>query len=75
MSVNLVFYINGGTPSGGVWEQGAEENILTKEGWSDGRVEWNLRDLYISPLIIRAYSTTGGEEEPEEVIGSNARGK
>jgi hypothetical protein len=23
----------------GVSEQGAEENICTKEGWSDGRVE------------------------------------
>jgi hypothetical protein len=23
----------------GVWEQGAEENIWTEEGWNDGRVE------------------------------------
>jgi hypothetical protein len=23
----------------GVWEQGVEENIWTKEGWSDGKVE------------------------------------
>jgi hypothetical protein len=23
----------------GVWEQGAEENIWTEEGWSDGRLE------------------------------------
>jgi hypothetical protein len=29
----------GGTKTEGVWEQGVEENIWTKEGWSDGRVE------------------------------------
>jgi hypothetical protein len=23
----------------GIWEQGAEENIWTEEGWSDGRTE------------------------------------
>jgi hypothetical protein len=29
----------GGTQTEGVWEQGAEENILTEEGWGDGRME------------------------------------
>jgi hypothetical protein len=35
----MVSDIKGGTYTEGVWEQGAEENIWTKEGWSDGRVE------------------------------------
>jgi hypothetical protein len=30
---NLVFDIKGGTWTEGVWQQGAEENIWTKEGW------------------------------------------
>jgi hypothetical protein len=27
------------TPTEGVWEQGAEEDIWTEEGWGDGRME------------------------------------
>jgi hypothetical protein len=30
---NLVCDIKGGTYTEGVWEQGIEENIWTKEGW------------------------------------------
>jgi hypothetical protein len=36
---NLVSDIKGETKTGGVWEQGAEENIWTKVGWSDGKLE------------------------------------
>jgi hypothetical protein len=36
---NLVSDIKGGTLTEGVWEQGAEEDIWTEEGWSDGRME------------------------------------
>jgi hypothetical protein len=38
-----------------VWEEGAEENIWTKERWSDGRKLQNeeLHSLYSSPSIIR----------------------
>jgi hypothetical protein len=36
---NLVSDIKGGTYTEGVWEQGAEEDIWTEEGWGDGRVE------------------------------------
>jgi hypothetical protein len=32
---NLVSNIKGGTDSEGSWEQGAVEDILTEEGWSD----------------------------------------
>jgi hypothetical protein len=39
MGGNLVPNIKGGTRSEAVWEQGAEENILTEERWSDGRLE------------------------------------
>jgi hypothetical protein len=35
----LVSDIKCGTYTEGVREQGAEEDIWTKEGWSDGRVE------------------------------------
>jgi hypothetical protein len=35
----MVSNIKGETQTEGVWEQGAEENIWTKEGWSDGRME------------------------------------
>jgi hypothetical protein len=35
----MVSDIRGGTETEGVSEQGVEENIWTKEGWSDGRVE------------------------------------
>jgi hypothetical protein len=46
------------TKTEGVREQGAEENILTKVGWSDGRVKklYNeeLHNLYSSPRIIRS---------------------
>jgi hypothetical protein len=37
--LNLVSDIKGGTWTEGVWEQGAEEDIWTEEGGSDGRVE------------------------------------
>jgi hypothetical protein len=30
--------IKGGAQTEGVWEQGVEEHIWTKEGWSDGRL-------------------------------------
>jgi hypothetical protein len=36
---NLVSDIKGGTQTEGVWEQGAEEDIWTEEGWSDWRME------------------------------------
>jgi hypothetical protein len=36
---NLVSDIKGRTYTEGVWEQGVEENIWTKEGWSDRRLE------------------------------------
>jgi hypothetical protein len=36
---NIVSDIKGGTFTEIFWEQGAEENIWTQEGWSDGRVE------------------------------------
>jgi hypothetical protein len=36
---NFVSDIKGGTQTEGVWEQGAEKDIWTEEGWSDGRVE------------------------------------
>jgi hypothetical protein len=54
---NLVSEIKGGTQTKGVWEQNAEENILTEEGWNG--MLWRkprneeLRDLYSSPSIIR----------------------
>jgi hypothetical protein len=35
----MVFDIKGGTQSEGVSEQGAEENIWSKERWSDGTLE------------------------------------
>jgi hypothetical protein len=31
--------IKGGTWAVSVWEQGAEEDIWTEEGWGDGRME------------------------------------
>jgi hypothetical protein len=36
---NLVSDIKEGTYTEGVWEQGAEEDIGTEEGWGDGRME------------------------------------
>jgi hypothetical protein len=36
---NLVWDIKGGTETEDIWEQGAEENIRTEEGWSYGKVE------------------------------------
>jgi hypothetical protein len=36
---NMVSDIKGGTLTEGVWEQGAEENIWTKEGWSAERMQ------------------------------------
>jgi hypothetical protein len=36
---NLVSDIKGGTQTEVVWEQGAEEDIWTNEGWGDGRVK------------------------------------
>jgi hypothetical protein len=36
---NLVSDTTGGTYTERVWEQGVEDDIRTKEGWSDGRVE------------------------------------
>jgi hypothetical protein len=36
---NLVSDIKEGTQTEGVWEQGVEENIWTKERWSDRRLE------------------------------------
>jgi hypothetical protein len=36
---NSVSDIKGGTQTEGVWEQGAEENIWTEEGWSDRRLK------------------------------------
>jgi hypothetical protein len=36
---NLISDIKGGAQTEGVWEQGAEEDIWTEEGWGDGRVE------------------------------------
>jgi hypothetical protein len=36
---HLVSDIKGGTQTEGVWEQGAEEDIWTEEGWGDGRME------------------------------------
>jgi hypothetical protein len=54
---NLVFDIKGGTQTDGVWEQGAEKDIWTEEGWdeeSGGKLHnEELRDLYSSPCIIR----------------------
>jgi hypothetical protein len=35
----LVSDIKGGTQTGVVWKQGAEENVSTKEELSDGSVE------------------------------------
>jgi hypothetical protein len=35
----LVSDVKGGTETGGVWKQGAEENMWTEEEESDGRVE------------------------------------
>jgi hypothetical protein len=63
---NLVSDIKRGTYTEGVWEQGAE-NILTEEGWSDGRVEKmhneELRDSYSSPSIIRTMYEMAKEKE------------
>jgi hypothetical protein len=39
MVVKLVSDIKGWTQTEGVWEQGAEEDIWTEEGWMDGMVE------------------------------------
>jgi hypothetical protein len=39
MIVKFVSDIKGRTQKEGVWEQGAEEDILTEEGWSDKRME------------------------------------
>jgi hypothetical protein len=36
---NLVSEIKGGTQTEGVWQQGAEEDIWTKEGWGGRREE------------------------------------
>jgi hypothetical protein len=36
---NLASDIKGGTKTQSVWEQGAEEDIWTEEGWRDGRME------------------------------------
>jgi hypothetical protein len=39
-----------------VFENGAEKNILTEQGWSDRRLEkaaYKLHNLYSSPSIIR----------------------
>jgi hypothetical protein len=36
---NLASDIKGGTHTKGIWEQGAEENIWTEEGWGDRRLE------------------------------------
>jgi hypothetical protein len=53
---NLVFDIKGGTYTEGVVEQGAEENIWTEEGWSDGSLvktaQRELHNLYFSPSKI-----------------------
>jgi hypothetical protein len=38
---NLVSDIKGETQTEGVWEQGAEEDIWTEEGWGDGRMDKN----------------------------------
>jgi hypothetical protein len=35
----MVSDIKGGTSVQDAWDQGPEENIWTKEGWNDGRVE------------------------------------
>jgi hypothetical protein len=35
----MVYDIKGGTQNQDVREKGAEVNIWTQEGWSDGRVE------------------------------------
>jgi hypothetical protein len=35
----LLICFNYGFDTDGVWEQGAEEHIWTKEGWCDGRLE------------------------------------
>jgi hypothetical protein len=48
---SLACDIKGETWTEGVWEQDAEENIWTEEGWIDRRVE--KIDLYSSPGIIR----------------------
>jgi hypothetical protein len=37
--LRLVSDIKGGTQTEGEWEQGAEEDIWTEEGWGDGRME------------------------------------
>jgi hypothetical protein len=36
---NVSFNVKGGTQTEGVWEQGAEEDSLTDEGWGDGNVK------------------------------------
>jgi hypothetical protein len=38
---NLVSDIKGGTQIEGAWEQGAEKDIWTQEGWGERRVEKN----------------------------------
>jgi hypothetical protein len=35
----LLIHIKWRAEFGGVWEHGAEENIWTKEGWNDRRLE------------------------------------
>jgi hypothetical protein len=36
---NLASDIEGGTQNEDVWEQDAEEDIWTEEGWGDGRMK------------------------------------
>jgi hypothetical protein len=35
----IIIIIKGLTQTEGIWEQGAEEDIWTEEGWGDGRME------------------------------------
>jgi hypothetical protein len=54
---SMVSYVVWRTQIGGVWEQGAEENICTSDEWNDRRVDKKLHnkefhDLYSSPNII-----------------------
>jgi hypothetical protein len=45
--------MEGGTQNEGVLEQDADENIWTKESWSNRRVNnGNLHNLYSFPSII-----------------------
>jgi hypothetical protein len=64
---SFVSHVKGRTQIEGVWQQDAQENIWTWEGWSDKRVEKvrnvKLNYLYNSPNnIILWWSNQGGRD-------------